>query len=226
MVFCRSCGKQVDEKAEICVGCGVRPLNSNKFCQNCGGATNPEQELCVKCGVRLKKVGLLHVDTNKITYYVKSNAIKAFGTAKTFQRKTFVEIGLIVLFIVLNKIWPAFPSLIMIPLALVSIIMLNKRINLTLGMEKKFCQVGYWVIIVFIVMSAVGFAPRMDLSSERSSDTSMKKVMSRLKPEQAAPFGQAYMVFLIQERMLQARGLTWAAKIHRKTADEIIRDSE
>lgn len=53
-MYCRNCGKEVNEKAEICINCGVKPLAEKKFCQECGVETNANQELCIKCGVRLK----------------------------------------------------------------------------------------------------------------------------------------------------------------------------
>lgn len=52
-MYCRNCGSEVAENAEICTKCGVRPLNSNKFCQNCGSEVTAQQEVCTKCGVRL-----------------------------------------------------------------------------------------------------------------------------------------------------------------------------
>ena len=52
-MFCRNCGNQVGENAEVCTKCGVRPLNGDKFCQGCGVEVNPRQEICIKCGVRL-----------------------------------------------------------------------------------------------------------------------------------------------------------------------------
>lgn len=52
-MYCRNCGKEVAEKAEICISCGVKPLGGNKYCQNCGVEVNPNAEICVKCGVRL-----------------------------------------------------------------------------------------------------------------------------------------------------------------------------
>ncbi len=55
-MYCRNCGKEVNPQAEICIHCGVRPLNEKKFCQECGAETAPNQEICVKCGVRLKGV--------------------------------------------------------------------------------------------------------------------------------------------------------------------------
>jgi uncharacterized RDD family membrane protein YckC/RNA polymerase subunit RPABC4/transcription elongation factor Spt4 len=55
-MFCRNCGKEVAEKAEICINCGAKPLNGNKYCQNCGSEINPNAELCLKCGVRLSGV--------------------------------------------------------------------------------------------------------------------------------------------------------------------------
>jgi TM2 domain-containing membrane protein YozV len=50
-MFCRNCGKEVDEKAVVCVSCGVPPKNEKKFCGNCGVKTEENQAMCVKCGV-------------------------------------------------------------------------------------------------------------------------------------------------------------------------------
>ncbi len=53
-MYCRNCGKEVAENAEVCINCGVKPLMGKKFCQNCGAETQPNQEICIKCGVKLK----------------------------------------------------------------------------------------------------------------------------------------------------------------------------
>lgn len=49
-MFCRNCGKEVNEKAVACLGCGVHPLLENKYCPNCGTPTQANQIMCVKCG--------------------------------------------------------------------------------------------------------------------------------------------------------------------------------
>ena len=53
-MFCRNCGKEVAENAEVCVSCGMKPLMGKKFCQNCGAETKENQEVCTKGGVKLK----------------------------------------------------------------------------------------------------------------------------------------------------------------------------
>ena len=53
-MYCRVCGNEVNDNAEICVKCGCRPLNGKEFCQECGAVTLEKQEICTKCGVRLK----------------------------------------------------------------------------------------------------------------------------------------------------------------------------
>jgi hypothetical protein len=53
-MYCRICGEPINDKAEICVKCGCRPLNGNDYCQECGTKTTEKQEVCVKCGCRLK----------------------------------------------------------------------------------------------------------------------------------------------------------------------------
>jgi TM2 domain-containing membrane protein YozV len=52
-MFCRSCGKNLDEQAVVCVSCGITPKSGKNFCQHCGAATDPAAEICIKCGVRL-----------------------------------------------------------------------------------------------------------------------------------------------------------------------------
>jgi len=55
-MYCRNCGKEVTEQAEICVSCGVSRRKGNKFCQSCGvEITNAASEVCTKCGVILER---------------------------------------------------------------------------------------------------------------------------------------------------------------------------
>ena len=49
-MFCRNCGRQVNDTAAPCMGCGVRPLEGQKFCPNCGAQTEARAVVCVKCG--------------------------------------------------------------------------------------------------------------------------------------------------------------------------------
>ena len=52
-MFCKNCGKEVNQNAVACMGCGCNPKTGNKFCSNCGVQVNPEQVVCVKCGAAL-----------------------------------------------------------------------------------------------------------------------------------------------------------------------------
>ena len=55
-MYCRNCGALVNDKAEICVKCGCRPLNGTEYCQECGARTTEKQEVCIKCGCRLRRL--------------------------------------------------------------------------------------------------------------------------------------------------------------------------
>jgi len=52
-MYCRNCGKELSDKADVCVACGVGAGKGNKFCKNCGSPTGPDAQVCVKCGVKL-----------------------------------------------------------------------------------------------------------------------------------------------------------------------------
>ena len=54
-MFCRYCGKELNNEAVACLQCGCDPKKGDKFCPNCGAATSSEQIVCVKCGSSLKQ---------------------------------------------------------------------------------------------------------------------------------------------------------------------------
>ena len=52
-MYCRNCGKEMDEKAVICIACGCKTGSGNKYCNNCGKEVLPEVAACTHCGVAL-----------------------------------------------------------------------------------------------------------------------------------------------------------------------------
>lgn len=52
-MYCRNCGKEVNENAAACLNCGAAPKNGKEFCPNCGAKTNENQVICTACGVGL-----------------------------------------------------------------------------------------------------------------------------------------------------------------------------
>ena len=54
-MFCKNCGKEIDNIAAVCVHCGVAVENGNKFCPNCGMATPEDAAFCTGCGISLKR---------------------------------------------------------------------------------------------------------------------------------------------------------------------------
>ncbi|WP_350343907.1 hypothetical protein PRVXT_000269 [Proteinivorax tanatarense] len=69
-MFCRNCASQLNDKAEVCMSCGLKPLNENKYCQECGAETSDKQEICIKCGCRLQKLNntSFSIDNNELIY--------------------------------------------------------------------------------------------------------------------------------------------------------------
>lgn len=90
-MFCRNCGKEVDEKAFACPGCGVPPRKGKKFCQHCGEGVEPEQVMCVKCGGKLTGGGALAVasgDKNKLVAGLLAIFLGAIGIHKFYLDDT------------------------------------------------------------------------------------------------------------------------------------------
>ncbi len=93
-MFCRNCGKEINEKTEICINCGVRPLAERKFCQECGVETNPNQELCIKCGVKLKTLiavtrtgSALKTDFSSLSQYYQAEFKKIYESNESYKGK-------------------------------------------------------------------------------------------------------------------------------------------
>ena len=53
-MFCKNCGKEINENAVACMGCGFAKGTGDKFCANCGKEVNPGAAFCVNCGAALK----------------------------------------------------------------------------------------------------------------------------------------------------------------------------
>ena len=55
-MYCRHCGKELNENADYCTSCGVSTNKGNAYCSECGAETSEVADVCVKCGTKLKKV--------------------------------------------------------------------------------------------------------------------------------------------------------------------------
>ncbi len=52
-MFCKNCGNEMAEVADICVKCGCAKGNGNNYCQNCGNQVTAGAEFCTSCGVKM-----------------------------------------------------------------------------------------------------------------------------------------------------------------------------
>ena len=52
-MYCRNCGNEMPDGAEICMKCGVPVGKGKDFCWNCGKETVKEAVVCVSCGAGL-----------------------------------------------------------------------------------------------------------------------------------------------------------------------------
>lgn len=54
-MFCRNCDYEMDERAAVCIKCGVRAGEGENYCPNCGAETAENAAFCTRCGVELRK---------------------------------------------------------------------------------------------------------------------------------------------------------------------------
>ncbi len=53
-MFCKNCGKEMNDNQAICLNCGVKTGDGSAFCANCGNALPENAEVCLNCGVAVK----------------------------------------------------------------------------------------------------------------------------------------------------------------------------
>lgn len=66
-MFCKNCGTQIDDRAAICVNCGVPNGQGDNFCPNCGAQTIPGAVACTQCGVALTQAIPMGEQKSKLT---------------------------------------------------------------------------------------------------------------------------------------------------------------
>lgn len=54
-MYCKNCGKEMNDNQAICLNCGVKTGVGETYCANCGSAVTPGAEVCLNCGVAIKK---------------------------------------------------------------------------------------------------------------------------------------------------------------------------
>ena len=80
-MYCRNCGKEIDQNAAFCVHCGVSVGTGNGFCQNCGQSVTPEAQVCIHCGHVL--YGNPNYQTGYAGYRAYGNGTPAYPLQKS-----------------------------------------------------------------------------------------------------------------------------------------------
>lgn len=75
-MYCKNCGKEMDEKQAICLGCGVKSGQGNQYCSHCGNAVDPNATVCTKCGYAIKRsVNVSSINTSQISQTLTSGKL-------------------------------------------------------------------------------------------------------------------------------------------------------
>ena len=93
MKYCANCGKEIDDNADVCIGCGCSVKNINKnnretvFCTHCGKEISANAAVCVNCGCAVSTAPVAQNGmssdelVNELSKRVKINAIIWFCVA-------------------------------------------------------------------------------------------------------------------------------------------------
>ena len=54
-MYCKNCGKELNDNQAVCLNCGVAVGNGYGFCHVCGNQIDPDSRFCTNCGVSHKQ---------------------------------------------------------------------------------------------------------------------------------------------------------------------------
>ena len=121
-MFCRECGKKVNENAVACTSCGVNPKRASNFCGACGVKTKANQVVCVKCGVSLGSSSGGTGEKNKMIAFLLALFLGTLGIHKFYLG--YKNPGIIMLLCgTIGWLLFAIPPLVMAIIALIEAIM-------------------------------------------------------------------------------------------------------
>ena len=101
-MFCRSCGKELQEKAVSCIGCGMRPDDGDAYCPACGFGTKEKQVICTACGASLQGHGAIEISKIFDNLNKKIEVVATKESAFKLQRADLFLVLQIVLYFVLG----------------------------------------------------------------------------------------------------------------------------
>lgn len=78
-MYCKNCGNQIDDKAAVCVKCGVKTGVGTSFCHNCGNPTQAGADVCTSCGVKLNNIAAGAIQKSKMTAGLLGILLGGFG---------------------------------------------------------------------------------------------------------------------------------------------------
>jgi len=80
-MFCKKCGKELMDGANVCTGCGFKVGAGSAYCAHCGEPTAEGQYICVKCGFVL--------DNDEMP--VEKPPVKAKPTSQEYKKYTMAH---------------------------------------------------------------------------------------------------------------------------------------
>ena len=99
-MYCRHCGKELNENADYCTSCGVSTNKGNAYCSCCGAETNEAADVCVKCGAKLKKLN--GEPKSKIVAGLLGVFLGAFGIHRFYLGYTTIGVVPLILSVLLG----------------------------------------------------------------------------------------------------------------------------
>lgn len=64
-MYCKNCGKEMNDNAAVCLSCGAAKGAGDSFCANCGNEVNKNAVVCLSCGADISSQGSNAQKSNK-----------------------------------------------------------------------------------------------------------------------------------------------------------------
>ena len=166
-MFCKNCGKQINENADYCMNCGVKAGTGNKYCANCGAEPDPMAAICVKCGCKLDgKTTKSKESTGKVVDSFGGAITSCFSKYATFSgRANRSEYWYWVLFAFIMGIIPVVNWIAFFALLIPGLAVLVRRLHDT-GRSGWWYFIGLIPIVGFIWLLVILCQPSQEGDNE------------------------------------------------------------
>lgn len=96
-MYCRNCGREISDIADVCINCGVRNGKGIKYCPKCGIEINEDANFCKGCGANFNNLKISNGYKSKVAAGVLGIILGGIGAHRFYLGYIWIGVLQIIL---------------------------------------------------------------------------------------------------------------------------------